>query len=108
MLLPRIETSPAPVYKWEIILQAGFYVTPILYSMSVIVNVDYQKILLLNPMAQAIQDARYALVTHQTTTISSLFGEGLIRFLPIGICATTLIIGVWYFKREAKDFAENL
>lgn len=95
-------------YIWEIVMQAGFYVTPILYPLTLITNVDYQKILLLNPMAQAIQDARYAVVTPQTVTIDKLFGTNLIYFAPIAMCVFFLIAGVLYFKREAKDFAENL
>lgn len=97
-------------YIWEVILQAGFYVTPILYSMTLITNVSYQKILLLNPMAQAIQDARYALVTHSPSviTIDRAFGNEIIRFAPIGLCLLILIGGVLYFRKEASGFAENL
>jgi ABC-2 type transport system permease protein len=97
-------------YIWEVILQAGFYVTPILYSMTLIKNVDYQKILLLNPLAQAIQDARYAVVTHDSSvvTIDRAFQNDYVRLIPIVMCALFLIIGVLYFKKEAKNFAENL
>ncbi len=95
-------------YIWEIILQAGFYVTPILYPLTLITNVDYQKILLLNPMAQAIQDARYALVTHQAITMDQIFSQEWVRLLPLGLCVFIFVFGVWYFKREARSFAENL
>ncbi len=93
---------------WEVVLQAGFYVTPILYPLSMIPNINYQKLLLLNPMAQAIQDARYALVTHQTVTISTVFNEPYIRLVPIGFSVLVFIIGILYFRKEAKNFAENL
>ncbi len=93
---------------WEVVLQAGFYVTPILYPLTLITNVTYQKILLLNPMAQAIQDARYALVTHETLTVTSVFGNSLYRLIPIGLSLLLLIIGVLYFRKEAKNFAEDL
>jgi ABC-2 type transport system permease protein len=95
-------------YIWEVIMQAGFYVTPILYPLTLITNVDYQKILLLNPMAQAIQDARYAVVTHQTITMDKIFASNYIHLVPVVFCVCVLIIGVLYFRREAKDFAENL
>lgn len=97
-------------YIWEVLMQAGFYVTPILYAMTFVKNVDYQKILLLNPMAQAIQDARYALVTHSHSniTIDRAFGSDAIRLVPILVCVLVLIGGVLYFRREAKNFAENL
>lgn len=95
-------------YIWEVVLQAGFYATPILYPLSLITNVTFQKLLLLNPMAQAIQDARYAVVTKETLTIHNVFSNDLYRFLPMFICVVFLIVGVMYFKKEAKDFAENL
>lgn len=93
---------------WDVVTQAGFYLTPILYPLTLIVNPLYQKILLINPMAQAIQDARYILVTEKTLTISSVYGGGVYRFIPIIIVAVLLVWGVWYFKKESKDFAENL
>lgn len=95
-------------YIWEVIMQGLFYVTPILYPLSIITNVSVQKILLLNPAATAIQDARYAMVTHQTVTVSGIFGSQTARLIPIGIVLTTIVIGVVYFKKEAAYFAENL
>lgn len=95
-------------YIWEVIIQAGFYATPIIYPLTLIHNVTYQKILLLNPIAQAIQDARYSVVTHQTLTMHNVFSSNIVRLAPIGICFLFLIIGVFYFKKEAKNFAENL
>ena len=49
---------------WEIIMQAAFYATPIIYPMLIIVDRSetIAKVLLMNPIAQAIQDARYYLV----------------------------------------------
>lgn len=95
-------------YIWEVILQAAFYLTPILYPLSIITNMTLQKLLLLNPMAQAIQDARSVLVTKQTITISDAFMTQSARLIPLGISLLVLIIGVLYFRREAKHFAENL
>lgn len=95
-------------YIWEVFLQAGFYLTPILYPLSIITNITFQKTLLLNPMAQAIQDARYALVTQETLTIESVYGGGLYRLVPIIIIIIISFIGVLYFRRESKHFAENL
>jgi len=95
-------------YIWEVCLQALFYLTPILYPLTVITNVTFQKLLLLNPMAQAIQDARNVLVTKETITIAEVYGTSMIRILSLGTVIAVLIFGVLYFKREAKHFAENL
>ena len=96
------------IHIWEVVMQGAFYVTPILYPMSLITNITYQKILLLNPMAQAIQDARYSLVTHETITISSVFGSNYARLIPLFITGVILAIGILYFRKESKAFAENV
>jgi ABC-2 type transport system permease protein len=93
---------------WEITLQAFFYLTPILYPMSTITNVTVQKLLLLNPMAQAIQDARNILVTKDTITIAEVFHNSAARLIPVAITLIALVVGVLYFKRESKYFAENI
>lgn len=95
-------------YIWEVFIQAGFYLTPILYPLTVITNVGFQKLLLLNPMAQAIQDARSVVVTTEAITITDVFQSGAARLIPLAISVIVLIIGVIYFKRESTHFAENL
>jgi ABC-2 type transport system permease protein len=97
-------------YIWEVILQAGFYVTPILYSLSIIPNTMAQKIMLLNPMAQAMQDARFAAITHDARliTVSRVFDGGWYMLIPFVIVGLVLIGGLAYFKSQANSFAENL
>ncbi|HMS23235.1 MAG TPA: ABC transporter permease [Candidatus Saccharibacteria bacterium] len=95
-------------YIWEVLLQAGFYATPILYPLSLITNVTVQKVMLLNPVAQTVQDARYELVTHDTLTVWKVFEGGPYALIPVAITFATFILGVWYFKKESKYFAENI
>jgi ABC-2 type transport system permease protein len=95
-------------YIWEVFLQAGFYLTPILYPLSVIPNLNFQKLLLLNPMAQAIQDARYSVVTKQSETTQTIFHGGYYALIPFLIIAAVLTVGILYFKKESKYFAENM
>lgn len=95
-------------YIWEVILQAGFYLTPVLYPLALITNVTFQKLIMLNPLAQATQDARYALVTHQTSTIGTVFDGGSYQYIPYLIVVLVFIGGFAYFKKESKYFAENV
>jgi ABC-2 type transport system permease protein len=95
-------------YIWEVILQAGFYLTPILYPLAKITNLKFQKIIMLNPMAQSVQDARYSAITHQTRTIYQVFGGGWYRFIPFFMVALVILGGVLYFRKESKYFAENI
>lgn len=93
---------------WELVLQAGFYATPLLYPLDVVKNIDIQKLLMLNPMAQAIQDARTMLVSKQTITMPEVYGSSWARLISFTIILVVFVLGVWYFKRESKHFAENL
>jgi len=96
-------------YIWEVILQAGFYLTPILYPLARITNLTFQKLLMLNPMAQTIQDARYSVVAHTPkTTIYQIFEGGWYKFIPFMVVAVIFITGLTYFRRESKYFAENI
>jgi ABC-2 type transport system permease protein len=95
-------------YIWEVILTAGFYLTPILYPIGLITNHTFQKLIMLNPMAQAIQDARYTTITHETKTIYDVFAGGWYQFTPFVLVIVILVFGLTYFRRESKYFAENI
>jgi ABC-2 type transport system permease protein len=95
-------------YIWDVVLQAGFYATPILYPLTLITNETMQKVLMLNPMAQAIQGARNVFVTQDALTIGEVWGSRYVVLVPVAITAAMLIAGVVYFKKESKYFAENL
>lgn len=98
-------------YIWELLIQAGFYLTPVLYPLTQITNIDYQKLLLLNPMAQAIQDARYAIISHDASIkiIYSVFDKNdPMILIPFIVVAVSLIGGIAYFRNQMDSFAENL
>lgn len=95
-------------YVWDLAIQAGFYATPILYPLTLITSKIVQKIVLLNPMAHAIQGARNAFVTPNTLTISNVYGSWYAALMPVVIVCITLVIGILYFKKEAKNFAEHI
>lgn len=95
---------------WEIIMQAAFYATPIIYPLSLVIEKSEfaAKILLLNPIAQAIQDARYSLITHETVTTIGLLGGQVIAFLPYVIVLVIFVVGILYFRHNSKYFAERI
>jgi len=95
-------------YVWEVTTQGLFYLTPVLYPLALIKNEFYQKILLMSPMGQTIQDARYALITHETLTTTQVYGSPWWRIVPVGISLLVLFLGIWYFRSQSKYFAENI
>lgn len=97
-------------YMWELGLQAAFYATPILYPMSFVLEKSelLAKILLLNPVAQIVQDARYVLVTPQTETLMKLSQNWLAITFPVVIVLITIVLAALYFRKNSKYFAENV
>jgi ABC-2 type transport system permease protein len=93
-------------YIWEVCMQAAFYAIPILYPLT-LVPARYARILVLNPMAQIVQDARYVLVSDQTQTISQLYGTAWARAIPVGITLMLAVASVVYFRRRSRFFAEE-
>jgi len=96
-------------YIWEVIMQAGFYATPIIYPLQRIPYHRVQEILLLNPVAQIIQDARHLFIPESTLTINDVYdGDKWIWGIPILIVMILLIYGSWYFRNNSKFFAEEV
>ncbi len=95
-------------YIWEVAMQAGFYGTPILYPLSQIHQLRFKKLLLLNPMAQIIQDARHLVITPYSATIHQVYGNNWVWAVPLLVVATTTVVGITYFRSRAKHFAEEV
>ncbi len=97
-------------FIWEVIMQAAFFATPIMYAFSLVTDKSILagKILLLNPVAQIMQDLRYMLVSSdKTTTIDKLFDTPYATLMPLAIVAIVFIFAVWYFRAHSKSFAEE-
>jgi ABC-2 type transport system permease protein len=97
-------------YIWELFSQAAFYATPILYPLSLVTSKSMllAKLLLLNPMAQIIQDARYILVTPQADILLRLTHNVAVLLIPPAIVLITAIVASFYFRKSSKYFAENV
>lgn len=95
---------------WDICTQALFYAAPIIYPISMVasINATAAKALLLNPIAQVIQDIRYSLITSQTITSWNYISNPWLQILPIAIILIIFISGIFYFRNKSKSFAENV
>lgn len=94
------------LHTWEVFTQVLFYATPIIYPLSYVPG-ELGKIVMLNPLAQIIQDGRYVLITKETGTVFNTlpFPVNLVPYLmPIAI----FIAGYWFFQKEAYRFAEEI
>ncbi|MSS13143.1 ABC transporter permease [Bifidobacterium tsurumiense] len=98
---------------WEVLMQAGFYATPIIYPISMIASKagDYGPILakwdlILNPIAQIVQDARHVLIDPANPTIWQWESNILLAGCPVLFSIIIFIGGLYYFTIKSKHFAE--
>jgi len=97
-------------YIWEIITQALFYGSAVIYPLSMIAksNNHLAQLILLNPITQAIQGARWSLIDHANLTSASLGSSVLMQLFPVLLSIVTFMFGAWFFKKNSPYFAENI
>ena len=96
---------------WEVFMQILVYSMPIMYPISMVIKVSIfgfsiAKIMMLNPIALAIQDIRHNLIAHETPTFWTLFENYWFVLIPILITTLLVAFGLWYFNKNSKKFAE--
>lgn len=87
-------------FIWAVILQAGFFATPILYPVTIFPE-SLRDIFLLNPMAHIIISARDTIIYSTPAAAGSLLYAGIVS-------AITLIIGYIIFAHYEPRFAEEM
>ena len=94
---------------WEVLVQALFYAVPIIYPIAMVASTSElaAKIILLNPISQAIQDIRFGLITSDTITTWNYIASPAV-LIPIVIVFFVLIFGAIVFRRKSKFFAEEV
>ncbi len=95
---------------WEVLLQALFYAIPIIYPLSMVVsyNAFAAKLIMLNPIAQVVQDVRYNLITNETVTGWGTIDNPILKFVPILIVIFVILLGCFVFNKKSKYFAEEI
>ena len=96
---------------WEVFMQILVYSMPIMYPISMVTKVSIfgvsiAKIMMLNPIALAIQDIRHNLIAHETPTFWTLFENYWFALIPILVTTLLVAFGLWYFNKNSKKFAE--
>jgi len=83
---------------WKVILQLGFWGTPIIYPVS-IVPPKYHIIFKINPMARLIDNFRITVISGQLTSARNM----IFNFI---IVAVIFCLGLFIFLRRQRYFAE--
>ncbi len=93
---------------WEVVMQAGLYATPIIYSIGFVREKSElaAKLIMLNPLAQIIQDTRYILMDRANIPIWQLSNNWFYIVFPYFVPIVVFVLGLTVFNRSAKRFAE--
>lgn len=97
-------------YIWEIVSQALFYGSAIMFPMTRVIEKSYDLaiIFLFNPLAQAIQDARHFGITDSLPTLQTLTDNIFLIVIPFVVAVLTFVVGAAYFRKRSPYFAEEV
>lgn len=96
---------------WEVVLQAGLYASPIIYTLTFIVQrgqTTLAKVMMLNPIAQIVQDLRHFVIYSGNMTVRDVISNPFVVFVPYLLPILIFSLGYVVFKKQAKRFAEIL
>ena len=87
-------------FIWQVLMQVGFYLTPILYSIDIFPN-NLQQFVLLNPIARIIISARNTVIYSSPAKMEDLL------FMLLSSIVFLLVGYIIFFRLESK-FAEEI
>ena len=86
-------------YIVPFVVQIGMYVSPVGFSSSIVPQ-KYRLLYSLNPMAGAIDGLRWCILGNK----SNIYVPGLL--VSLGVTFLLVFIGIWYFRKMEKTFAD--
>jgi len=98
---------------WDILIRGMFYASAIIFPISHIADAGEKgafaaKILLLNPVAQSIQDFRHLAINPEIDSLWTLSnGNALLYLIPVFFSLFMIVFGGWYFRKKSPYFAED-
>jgi ABC-2 type transport system permease protein len=98
---------------WDVVLQLLFWGTPIIYTIDSVqghLSATVRELIMLNPLAVAIQQGRYWLIDSPSEVHSAGWAiGGNVRLLaPLAIYVAALALSYWVFRRGEGGLAEEL
>ncbi|HKP90886.1 MAG TPA: ABC transporter permease [Thermoleophilaceae bacterium] len=95
---------------WEVVAQALFYATPVIYVIDVVEEQHeaWARLLMWNPLSAIVTQVRHAVVSPDIQSASYAIGGTARLLIPIGIVLLTFVLGFWSFNRAAPRIAEQL
>jgi ABC-2 type transport system permease protein len=92
---------------WEVALQLLFWGTPIIYTVES-VPASVRELVMLNPLAVAIQQGRHWLVESSTDSAGQAIGGSVRLLVPFAIFVAIVFLSWWAYRRAEPRMAEDL
>jgi ABC-2 type transport system permease protein len=94
---------------WDLLAQILFFAMPVMYSIAFL-SERYQKIVMINPAAQVMQDVRRIIMGPELEpqTITAVYGTPAARLIPMAISLGVFLVGIVAFQKDSKNFAERV
>lgn len=94
---------------WDLVASVLFFAMPVMYSIAFL-PARYQKIIMLNPGAQVMQDIRRIILgpALDPQTIAAVWGSREARVIPTALAIGTFLLGLFLFQKDSKNFAERV
>ncbi len=93
---------------WDVVAQALFYASPVIYVIEKIPQPAWKHIVMCNPVATVLTQARRAMIDPHAPSAAYAIGGYARLAIPIGIVIGIFVVGFWVFNREAPRIAESL
>ena len=96
---------------WDVVLQVTFYGSLILVPLETVIEQGYEwlgRILLANPLAAVVQEARHLIVGSSFVSAGDGIGGSGWLLIPGALIVSAFLLGLWVFNREAPRIAEEL
>ena len=93
---------------WDVALPIAFYGTPILYPIEAIPEENLRHLMMCNPLAVIVQQARHALIDADAPSAAAAIGGTPRLLIPLAILVGVCALGYVVFSRSAPHIAEDL
>jgi ABC-2 type transport system permease protein len=92
---------------WEVALQLLFWGTPIIYVIERVPS-SVRELVMLSPLAVAIQQARHWLVPTSSESAAQAIGGAVRLLIPLAIFLAVVGLSWWSYRRAEANLAEDL
>jgi ABC-2 type transport system permease protein len=106
LIIPAEKVREALAYgQRHVVVRGG--VRHIVFTHVTLYHVLY-RVYRLNPLVAIFQQFRHAMINHASASAAQIMGGSVALLEPLGVVAAILVLGFWYFNRQAPNIAEDL